>query len=1048
MSARRLPLALLLALAAACGSTPASPPADAGPDGGAASDGGGLPDGGTSDGGAGDGGAAAVEVKVQAVYPGQGPAAGGLPALVTGEGFVEGFAVRGGGAVSRLTEVRVGGVLAADVDVIDDNRLSLTIPAGPAGPADVAVKNPNGTGLCAGCFRWLAHVQVDSVVPGRGATAGGAEVTVRGDGFAEGMLLTVGGAPLVDLRVLDARTARGLVPPGRPGGAEVAAVTRDGSAALRSAFVYQDPLALVAVLPSRTSTAGGAQLAVRGRGFTAQARVLLDGQPLASRWVDEETLLVSAPAHAEGPADLAVADDGALGGPGAPAATLARALVFEDPSAAPGPLALAAVAPRVGPLSGGTCPGACLRLVGRGLSAPGLEVRVGGTLAPVHPLDDRTVEVDLPAGSAPGPAEVAVAAASSSAAIPASDPGGFRYAPPLALAAIAPARLPASGAPAAQVTVTGEGFDQSPGAPLEVRLGALPLAGLAVAAGGRSLTGTAPAGASGLADLTVTATDADGFRRSAALAGAVRFTAPLKLLQVSPSRGAQAGGTRVAFLGDGFEPGLVAGLGGRQLSGLNVVSATRAEGLTPAGNPGAVDAQAVQAAAQAVAPGAFSYFDPQSSGGGAGGLPLLGALNVSVLENSLFKDGGVAGASVFVRLPDGAQLSKLTDLRGQVTFSDARLVVPVQVTVAKALYQSITVAAVQTENLSVYLAGPAGPPPPPPDPLPPPSPPAAKATVGGRVWGFKAPPGLVLQPNQRLVAWVRTAASSIYGGPPFSPMSKPIVVAQDGGTWSFETTRLSPVTVYALFGVETTRGENLQDLEPLLLGVRRGLEPNPDKPITDGDILLDTHLDQAVDATFDRLPEAGVTLRHDAAVDLDLGNGGIIPLGATSTTGDRLRFPHLPQAAGQGFVFIDIVSRGTAESVYLRRIFGDVSGGLVLGPYLPFPRIVDPLQQGAFHQRVAWTLAPGLVPNLLQVQYYGTGLGTDPGLQWTAVLPPGATEVTLPEELWPQLHPGPASVSVSASLAPGFDYTYWTYYDLYGGSWTAWAYDGASVVVP
>src|SRR5256885_16950060 len=91
----------------------------------------------------------------------------------------------------------------------------------------------------------------------------------------------------------------------------------------------------------------------------------------------------------------------------------------------------------------------------------------------------------------------------------------------------------------------------------------------------------------------------------------------------------------------------------------------------------------------------------------------------------------------------------------------------------------------------------------------------------------------------------------------------------------------------------------------MLPGVLRGVRPNPDKPITNADIILDTHLDQEVQVTIDSPP--AVSGGHDAFVDLDLGAAGAIPLDRVTENSDafHFRFHHLPQASGQGFVFID-----------------------------------------------------------------------------------------------------------------------------------------------
>lgn len=1034
------------------GGAPDAGPGDAG-DAGAHDGGSAVSDGGTTTDAGPDAG---VQVILNAVYPGLGPAAGGTPVLVTGAGFVEGFASRGGGLVSKLTQVRVGGVLASDLDVIDDNRLQLTIPMGTPGAAEVSVTNPNGTGTCSGCFRYLAKVVIASITPAKGLAAGGTAVTIRGQGFSPGMLVTLGGVELIGVSVTSNTTLSGLTPPGAPGAVELVCATRDGGDSARSAFVYQEPLAVTGAAPRTLRPAGG-RLTVQGRGFGPRAQVEVGGVALATTWASGQSLSVFAPGHADGAVDLAVVDPDALPSQDLPQASpprtvLARGLVYlSAPGGGPGALALDALDPRHGPLAGGVCPGDCLALTGSGLSQPDLVVTIGGAQvspAAVHVDSDQLARIDLPAGSAPGPVDVALSSAAlgSQAQIAAADPGSFRYDPALSLAQVTPPSGPALGG--TPFTLLGQGFATSPGAPLLVRVGALPATQVVVAQGGLSLTAVTPAGPPGGADLTVVATGVDGWQRTAVFKGGYYFSGGLALYQVDPPSGAQSGGAEVLLRGRGFSDGLAVRFGSNASTQVRVLSPSEARCVVPAGVPGAVSVQAGLHGQSDTLPAGFTYFDPQTNAGGTGGGPLLGALNITVIDATPYIDGNVAGANVEVQFSSGGSISAVTDGRGQVTLSDPRLVSPVEVTVSKALYTAVTVIGHQAANLTVWLSGPIPPPPPPGDP-PPPPPAPLKATIAGHVYGFKAPPALVLSRSQRLVAYVRLASTSVWSSPPFSPPQTPIVIDRDGGGFSFDTTRLSATTLTAMYGVEDDLGPNLTSFTPLLLGVKRDLQPDPNRPITDADLILDTHLDRQATATLVGVPPAvgASPVTHQAGVVLDLGASGYVPLSsATGVTGSQIVFQRLPASAGQGFVFIDQVVSGPAVSIYLRRIFGDVLGGFQLGPYLPFPVPVSPpdLTQlpANFDWTFRWQLSGNLAPNLLQLRLDGSGFS------WSVVLPGDARQVVLPESLRGRITGGRSySWTLTASLAPGFDYTYWSYYDLYGGAWTSYAYGSAQFLV-
>jgi len=1044
--------ALLVALGCHPGASRAQP--DGGGDGGTTDQGDGGPGG--PDGGFPDAGP--PQVHVRAIFPGIGSTKGFGTAMVTGSGFVDGFAARGGADVNAVTSLSIGGAAALSVDVIDDNRVELTLPAGTAGPADVVLANPNGTSTCLGCFRYLTPISIDSIAPAAGSTQGGFPVTIKGHGFVAGMLVTVGEEELIGRAVVDEATITGIAPPGLAGAANVRAVTADGRGELRSGFIYGDPLRVDSVAPHVASIAGGTRLVVSGRGFSPQASVLLDGAPVATSWAGPAALEATAAAHAAGAVDLAVSDPGAVPALAPSDALLQRGLLYADLSApAPAPLALTALTPAHGPLAGGTCPAACLTLLGAGFTQADLLVFVGGAQvaqAGIHLLGDHALSLDLPFGAAAGPVDVEVRSATQAAAakIAAGDARAFRYDPPFFLTALAPAQGPASGAPATAVVLSGSGFLLGP---LQLFIGALPATGLQVAADGRSLGATAPQGTPGPADVVVSYSDAQGTRHEARLPGGFAFTAPLVLQGISPTLGAQAGGTRVELFGSAFSSGLSAAIGASPLANLELLSPTHARGLAPPGPLGAAAVSVALASQGSSIVRGYTYFDPGSRLGGGTGGPILGTLNITALDDSAYKKGGVAGASVsvtFPTLPASQGLAGLTDANGQITFSDDRLVLPVEVTATKASYSAVTVFAVQTANLSIYLGGPAGPPPPPPPNPPPPPPPPLPAAIGGHVYGFKLPPGTVLTSTQRTVARVSIARPDIYSLPPFAPEVPYQTVPIDGGGFRFDKLySLNPTTLYGVFGIEDSSSTPPR-FTPILLGVRRAVQPDPAQEVTSADLIFDTHLDQSIDATIVDPPSSMVG--HDAFVDLDLGAAGAIPLDHVLEGSDayHLHFQHLPSAAGQGFVFVDQTGAWTGAAIappvstYLRRVFGDLSGVVSLGPLLPFPVISAPLSSGAFDGTFSWTTSAGLSANLQQLYVEDATAAGDQ--HWEVILPGDTRSLQMPMNLRARLAPGAHGFSITTSLAPNFDFGHWNYADLCASCGIAYAYDNGQFLAP
>ncbi len=82
------------------------------------------------------------------------------------------------------------------------------------------------------------------VEPNYGPPATGAWITVRGRGFVKGMSGTLGGVPLRDVSVWDAKTANAYVPPAPPGEVDLT-LTIPGKGVVRApkAFGYEPPAA-------------------------------------------------------------------------------------------------------------------------------------------------------------------------------------------------------------------------------------------------------------------------------------------------------------------------------------------------------------------------------------------------------------------------------------------------------------------------------------------------------------------------------------------------------------------------------------------------------------------------------------------------------------------------------------------------------------------------------------------------------------------------------------------------------------------------------------
>ncbi|NMO19128.1 hypothetical protein HPC49_28460 [Pyxidicoccus fallax] len=527
---------------------------------------------------------------------------------------------------------------------------------------------------------------------------------------------------------------------------------------------------------------------------------------------------------------------------------------------------------------------------------------------------------------------------------------------------------------------------------------------------------------------------------------------------LEPNRGAIAGGTRVTIRGTGFVEGTTVTFGGHLATDVQVHDGHTLTCRAPASNTeGPVEVVLTRGATPTTLPESFTYFDPRGPGGLSGG-PLTGTLNVTVLDTSSGAYGRpLAGARVLLGTDPATPLQGLTDARGQLTLSDARMVGAQVATVFKPSYDVVTVAGIRAENLTVFLRGLGGN----GDPGNPPEPP--RAVISGRVRGFKPPrplgPGEVLEARV-FVAWPSPASGPPFAGPG-DRRADTWRVREEGGTYRVHA-QPGVRAVYTVLGVL----KDETDFEPYLLGFRRGIAASATRVTEGQDVVLDMHLDVTAPLTVDGpLSVAGQPASHQVYAWLDLGAEGLVPhphnwgtgtrfFSTVSGPGPTLDFPGLPRVDGAHLLFLDLL-RGTTtyrQSLRYHRQPGDLGAGLTLGPLLPLPVFTEPASGDRFAGAVAWSAgASTAVPDVRQLTL--TALGEAPGIRWTAILPGDETRVTLPAPALEVLRAGlPEGTRLRADLStarvPRFDFAQWTYDTLSPAAWTAYVLGRSEVFDP
>ena len=961
-------------------------------------------------------------LSVTRLLPPRGASAGGTTVLLEGSAFLRDFAGTGSQA-KGVTTLRIGGNQVQDFQIIDDNTIELRTPPGLSGPASVSMRNPNGTFVCNNCFTYFDELVVTGFTPPQGPLAGGNEVTINGLGFTADTQVLFGTFSSPRITFVSARQLKAIAPRALvPGVVDLVVYNKNGVATQRRSYTYLPDVRITAISPVTGPIAGGTTVTLTGTGFTAGTLVRFGGSP-ASVTIDSATQITAlTPSGAAGAVDVIVST------PGGPW-TSRGAFTYFDPT---GPFAVLGLSPRL------IRAGDTVQLTGQALDQGTLTVTIGGMAATVGARTFSTAQLTVPTrGAAPRISDVEATGASVITLI-----GGAKWR--IALASATPNTGPSAGG--TQVALAGSAIPPA----IDLNVGTFAATAVTVASE-TSVSLTTPAGSGG-APSDVWIRETADVENEALLVGGFTFLERLSIGRVQPERGAIAGGTLVTVLGSGFGDSMVVKFGQFNAKDLKFVDSHTITCRTPKANVGVVDVRVERLTQNDTLPGGFSYFDPRSISGGLSGGPLVGTLNITVLDSTQGSYGApVPNAQVMLGLDPTTPFQGFTDQRGQITFSDPSLVKAETITVIKDFYESATVTGVNAENLTVFIARTGGGEP--GSGFPPPGPPPS--TIAGRVTGFKSPRQLVA--GESLEARVFVAQTSLYGGPPFrqgqDKSREKWRIVQDGADYLVYT-GAGLRAVYAILGI--ARASN-QSFTPVAMGIRRGITTSPDNPATGKDIIIDIQLDVAVPITID----SPLTFQGPVGAEpgfnslyawLELGAEGFIPnpnnwnTGTASATtvssaSANLTFPSFPRLDGTNFIFLN-ESAGSASypvSYYFRRQPGDLTMGVTIGPMLPAPNILQP--SSSFTGTISWTIDPGPVPNLHNIQILRPTLAGNVTV-WSMVLPGTETQVVLPQIAVDKLNREEAGNQLFAvifsSRAPKFAYNQWTYDTLSGVSWSSY----------
>ncbi|MBI1947036.1 MAG: IPT/TIG domain-containing protein [Deltaproteobacteria bacterium] len=493
------------------------------------------------------------------VTPASGPEAGGTEVVLVGRTFVDGVRVLFDGAPCR------------DLSRVGDDELHCTTPPG-RGLADVAVVHQErGEGVLEDAFRYVPPPRVDDVTPGSGTSEGGTDIVIVGSGFVDGVVVTVGDAPCLDVEVQDDTRLVCTTTAAEPGVVDVVVENPDGqTGVLPGGFSFLGPPVVVLVQPREVPIAGGVEVRVLGAGLSASDLVLFAGAPaeVLDAVGDRELRVLAPPINAEpypappsGTADVDVtvrrqqAGDEREG-------TLARGITYYWPPE------VEAVIPDEGPTEGGTA----VVVTGRFFRVP-----EGGALAvrfddadvnDLSLLSSTAISCVTPPGEA-GPADVAVENHPLSIGVGLE---AFFYLAPPRVDAVEPPEGPTFGGE----TVTVRGAYFRPGA--LVFIDGAPCSNVVVL-DHQQLTCVTPPGEEGPADVRVV--NPDGQEDTAP--GIYQYLG----VAVTPDFGLAVGFTRVRVRSAGMQPGARVWFGAAEAS-CSYLSSREMSCQSPAGALGPV----------------------------------------------------------------------------------------------------------------------------------------------------------------------------------------------------------------------------------------------------------------------------------------------------------------------------------------------------------------------------------------------------------------------------------------------------------------------------
>ncbi|NUN12603.1 MAG: IPT/TIG domain-containing protein [Myxococcales bacterium] len=189
-----------------------------------------------------------TNVKITKVSPDFGPAIGGTPVIVEGNGF------------DSQTVLLFGGKPAISMSVTNSSQIVAITPGGLPGYIDVQASTPTAFAHLSHGFRYQAPPTLEKLSPWSGTAAGGEPVDIFGTALWEDTVVRIAGKECLVVEPGNGTTLRIVTPGGPIGPADVEIETSDGSLLAEGVFTYLGPqtdLQAVNIWPKTGPLSGG-----------------------------------------------------------------------------------------------------------------------------------------------------------------------------------------------------------------------------------------------------------------------------------------------------------------------------------------------------------------------------------------------------------------------------------------------------------------------------------------------------------------------------------------------------------------------------------------------------------------------------------------------------------------------------------------------------------------------------------------------------------------------------------------------------------------------